>query len=670
MRRGILYSPERGFHHESEATKSPAPPPAAPASGRHFVILQGCEYGCSGGGQRPTQIARALARLGERVTLYSSVEQANRMEDGLRLVGGVTQDLSSEVATAHLATVVVTLPLLFTHARPLIEAGATLAYDMIDNWAGFRVGQDLAHDQTKAERELIAAADVVTVSALTLKERAESLGAKRVVVIPNGGPEDLLPASVPPSDMALGPIRVVYLGSLFGSWLDWELLERVNAESDFALTVIGKREGPWKEHDLHYVGEKPQAEAYRYLASADVGIIPFRGWEICKYVWPIKAADYWAAGLYVVTTPEVQPLFNANIGHWSAYTHGASPDGFCSAIREVAAKRESEPVGREWVRGHSWSARARQFVEVDRALGLRPSSRASTYCERQVRWGEDNMRVGWQAPATCNMQPLCPGCCTETIREGKPPIGCDPEALLQGWFWLEKKYGPLCVSVAMGEPFADAQVIEIIGHLARRNRVEVSTNLLTPVEDLARLPRNDNVGIATSFHPHAWDDVDDFIAKRKAVEATGLRVGWASIYGYPPDLPHLEEWQARMRAEGITCLLQPFSGWWQYKHYPESYTPEEWAIFEHDAQTLYGEHAIDYAHAQGPGKGTPCYTGTRRYCFVSHSSDIWRCYMGDAEPIGNLCRRKLRLVEGPTPCPSEACSCPDMWGLVEPSEGI
>ena len=55
--------------------------------------------------------------------------------------------------------------------------------------------------------------------------------------------------------------------------------------------------------NCHVLGYRSYAELPSYLASADVGLIPYRLTEHTSGIWPLKLVEYLAAGLGVVATP-------------------------------------------------------------------------------------------------------------------------------------------------------------------------------------------------------------------------------------------------------------------------------------------------------------------------------------------------------------------------------
>ena len=460
-----------------------------------------------------------------------------------------------------------------------------------------------------------------------------------------------------PDRMLAGPVRAVYSGYLFGSWLDWRIFERMNDHGRLATTVIGKYISVPAWGRVRFIGEKPYPDAMRYVAAAQVGVVPFKG-ELCRAVDAIKAYDYAAAGNWTVVTPDLE----AHRGR--PFTLVAGPDEFPDACAEAARKRKRP--GPDYVRANAWSARAAQFAAWIGGGERRPESRERTAKRlpaRAVTQAECRLRATWQAPACCNMQPECPYCSNAWERRTKPALPPAFDALVDGLEALAERHGPLYLSVCYGEPTSSRDVIAAIGRLGRRHKVDVSTNLLFPLRAIRDWPRNGNIRLATSFHPHRWLDLAAFIAKRREIEASGIECGIAEIVAYPPYLLLLPGWCEELRAAGIEPHVGPFHGGFEGRAYPDSYTPEEREWVWGQVEACYGECRT--------GEDTSellCRTGAE-YVYIEWSGVVRRCYMPRAQVLGNLADGDVALLPGPTPCAEQQCPCPDMWRYLVPRSG-
>ncbi|HAM58315.1 MAG TPA: hypothetical protein DCQ64_24035 [Candidatus Rokubacteria bacterium] len=647
----IVTYPDRGAVVAARAAiegalASPLAPLRSAAPGVPMCILSGCGWQDTGGAQRPVALARAFAAAGHPVIYCSKLDHGVAVRDGCLVTDRMTMAAAAPALRGAGGVVITTLPDWTPLVQRIQEQGWRVAYDLIDDWDGFVAGGDLGSAALRQERELVAMAELVTCSAPRLVERAQRLGAKRTALIYNGGPEDPFERpECPPCDMLLGSTQAIYSGYLYGSWFDWSILWRLTGRRRLATTVVGRYSRVDALPRVRFVGERSYADAMRYVASADVGLVPFAG-SLCRSVDPIKYYDYLAAGIWTVATPDVKPL----IGRPFVVT--ARPDEWPDAVAS-AARRKARPTADD-VRANAWSARARQMTD---ALGISESGAGAgaeglpperwphaaalaapeAWPERQVSEADARLRVTWEVPATCQMAPACPYCNNAAGRAALPALPENWGGIVAGIEQLGEERGPLYLSVCYGEPTSQPDVIRAIGRLGRRNKVDVSTNLLFRPPDIAEWPRSGNIRLATSFHPHAWGSVGAFVARRREIEAAGIECGVALIVAWPPYAERIPGWRAEMEAAGITVEVLPFWGRWRGKSYPE-------AAGEGEESCL----------------GRPCRAGVD-YLFVAFDGTARRCYLPDAEVLGHAIGAGVRMLDKPQPCVSRICPCPDMW---------
>jgi len=335
----------------------------------------------------------------------------------------------------------------------------------------------------------------------------------------------------------------------------------------------------------------------------------------------------------------------------------------------------------EVIAASGWDRRAVEMAEVlERAVAMAPSPALPVNGEgvgaaarRRLPAGlpeaECRLRVTWEAPASCDMRPPCAYCNNQFGRKGKPGLSAPRGWWIRAFVTLAQRHGPLYLSACYGEPLSDRECIEVLAWVARENKVDISSNILAPVSALGPLPRSGNVAIATSYHPHAWGPpvnvgegdarIAAFLAKRDEIERTGIRCGIASIVAWPPHLPLIEEFRARCEAVGVQAEVLPFWGTHEGREYPGAYSAEQWAVV--------GAGLVPHPSPLPGGEGTwagLCRTG-RDYLFVAWNGVARRCYMPEAQALGNVLRGAVRLLDEATACCSPVCPCPDMWRYRE-----
>ena len=592
-----------------------------------LLLLSGCRWNDTGGAQRPPQLARALARLGHEVAYWPGDA---RVKD----TGGVTlliekHNIPEWAGAGKRGWVLLHYPTLWPLASDLVHDGWRLCYDCLDDWAafvdqGFLRAQDVRH-----EREVWQKAERVCCTTQALVDLAAQEGRGDAVLIPNAGPEAPIPRQDPTA-------TAIFSGYLFGPWLDWSALDALE-RAGVDVEIIGKHGNPPGFRHLRFVGEKPWTAALERMAGAQVGIIPFKGPGVCTAVDPVKWYDYAAAGLWTVATPVMREL------EGRPWTILAEPQDFPDAVREAAARQKTDRPTAEHVRANSWGRRA------ERLLGLLHSPQVMVVAPREVPIPLASMpeekcklRVTWQAPIRCNMHPPCPYCNNHGTRATLPQ---DMPGTAEEWFrgfarLADFGPGPLYLSVCFGEPLADPLVLEVVARLARFTRIDLVTNLVAPMRVLNGIPRNGNVALCTSFHPHAWPSLEAFIEKRRAVERSGLRCGVAQVVDWPPYRNRIPEWGRQCAEAGIAFGVTPFWGEFEGRQYPDAPQPSErW-------------------------KGKLCRAG-KDYCYVTYTGEVRACVM-PSRRLGNLLTGEgVALLKIPAPCESETCSCPDLWRLQE-----
>jgi glycosyltransferase involved in cell wall biosynthesis len=240
-----------------------------------------------------------------------------------------------------------------------------LIYYCVDEFAAFSGVSSSALAET--ERDLLRNADLVIVSADRLL-RSKSPENPRTFLVRHGVDFDHFRRALDsttsiPDEIARLPRPIIgYFGWITQDWIDLELLiglaERFSGGS---LVMLGKismdvsrlRAFP----NVHLLGRKPYESLPAYCKGFDVGIIPFPISEVTLNANPLKAREYLAAGLPVVSTaiPEVEVL------------------GLCSTARdrpdflrqtEQALVEPGPSRGRsEMVRDQSWDAKLADVTE-------------------------------------------------------------------------------------------------------------------------------------------------------------------------------------------------------------------------------------------------------------------------------------------------------------------
>jgi polysaccharide pyruvyl transferase CsaB len=292
----------------------------AAGAGRVVAIFSGTQL-LESEGQRPTQLALALARRGVPVVFVywrwweSEHRPQDRLEEGIvqipidvvtrrpEILAGVCAE-SERIALFEFPH-----PGFFETLSTLGSAGWITVYDVIDDWEEFhRVGQAIWWDE-EMERHLIGACDAVFAINEVLAGRVRQLGGESEVV--GNGLKPGLEAIREPRPLPRGEVTVGYFGYLAGAWFDWELVaEAARRRPSWRFYLIGyggSPEGVELPATVELLGKQPQEDLAAFAANWDVAVIPFKPDRLAAGADPIKTYEYLAMGLPVVVTGVYPP---------------------------------------------------------------------------------------------------------------------------------------------------------------------------------------------------------------------------------------------------------------------------------------------------------------------------------------------------------------------------
>jgi len=242
----------------------------------------------------------------------------------------------------------------------------TLIYYCVDEYTAFSG----VHTATlvELEQQLLRRADLVIVSAANLVEPRRQINPQTFLVRHGVDYEHfrtaLAPATQIPSGLAGLPRPILgYFGLIARDWVDLELLIHVARRFPQAsLVMLGNITMDVSRlaalPNVHLLGRQPYASLPAYARGFDVGLIPFPINPVTLHSNPLKAREYLAAGLPVVSTaiPEVQVLGQCRIAHdadsFVREIHAALRAPGPDAARSAAIRHESWDARLDEVRAH------------------------------------------------------------------------------------------------------------------------------------------------------------------------------------------------------------------------------------------------------------------------------------------------------------------------------
>lgn len=345
------------------------------------------------GNRAPRASGRDLARIGRRLAKVTA--GVREVEPNLfvlspfalpvygsRLAQAANATLLSAQVRLAMARLGMERPVVISYlpaAAPVVDRlGASLVvYHCVDEFSEFKgAGNAIA----TLERQLVARSDLVVCASQPLLEAKRPLHPS-VHLLRHGVDHRHFAQSVRP-ELAVHPLvrdlpkPVLAFVGLIAEWVDQELLAAV--ADHFAhgtLLVVGHANVEAKvlsrRKNVVFTGRRPYTELPSILRGVDVSLVAFRENELARNSNPLKAREYLAAGLPVVSTPipEIERLGLCHIA--------SGPRDFIAAIEgALAAGAGPSELRSAAIRHESWESRWTELEALIRE-SLRPSARSA-----------------------------------------------------------------------------------------------------------------------------------------------------------------------------------------------------------------------------------------------------------------------------------------------------
>lgn len=302
----------------------------------NIFIVASIPYYDIGAGQRCSQLAKTFNKMGYNVNyLYAYKSSENTkfsiempMSSHIFIDDKIIDNIKDKVHENDLFIFESPCKRFSKVLDYAINSKCNIVYESIDNWET-SLGNGI-YDEDMLYR-LLANARVVVGTAKYLVEQLNGylkkykIKNKKVLYLPNAVDEELfcgLREMVKPKDLVVGKKTLLYYGSLWGSWFDWDLLNNLAKNNpEYSINLIGdysrvldKDECP---DNIHFLGLKKQYELPAYLKYVDFSFIPFKTGEISDYVSPLKVFEYISMYTCVISTylPDISNYPNCYFGN-------------------------------------------------------------------------------------------------------------------------------------------------------------------------------------------------------------------------------------------------------------------------------------------------------------------------------------------------------------------
>ena len=250
-----------------------------------------------------------------------------------------------------------------------------IIYHCVDEYTAFSgvASEALA----EIEADLLRRADAVFVSSDRLLQSKSKINPRTFLVRHGVDFEHfrkaLDPETIVPEAIAHLPRPILgYYGLIAQDWVDLDLLIQLARSFPRAsIVMLGKitmdvsrlRSLP----NVQLLGRQSYADLPAFSKGFDVALIPFPISEVTLNANPLKAREYLASGLPVISTaiPEVEVLGLCRIGN--------NPDQFVQQVEAALVHPGPDPVRSEKVRDQGWSARLDEIRTHLGSLGSRTS---------------------------------------------------------------------------------------------------------------------------------------------------------------------------------------------------------------------------------------------------------------------------------------------------------
>lgn len=324
-----------------------------------------------GGGQRAAQIARVLATAGFRVVYVYAFKrydfELQRHVDSVvnvpRLTHVFLDDITPDRFLADIrapATAIFEAPV--DRMLPWLSAckalGFRTVFELIDAWDTSLGGSWF---KSKIYQQFIDDSDLVVGTAKVLVEELKRRGRPDAIYLPNAANDAIFDhyRSWPrPSEYDENRPVLLYFGSLYGEWFDWECIRSAAlAAPDYDVILIGEYSGEIDmPSNVRILGPRLIDELPGYLQHCTAALLPFAPGKISDAVSPIKIFEYLAMGKKVIATrmPEIVGYPNCFIAE--------NPKQFGDLCAEISNLDVSPPE--EFIIRNTWASRAATLLDI------------------------------------------------------------------------------------------------------------------------------------------------------------------------------------------------------------------------------------------------------------------------------------------------------------------
>lgn len=255
----------------------------------------------------------------------------------------------------------------------LKKRGVPIVFDYIDLIHKFRTNPLERFASRAAVIHALRSSDFVIATAFKLYEDAKRHN-RSVQLIPNGVDFGKI-RKAKPTPRAKGKVKTPSVGFVggFGNWVDFDsVLSAARKLSQVNFYFMGdgvqrkKLEQASRELENVFVSSQfvPQPQAFEWMASVDVCLVPFKKNELTDAVCPIKLFEYWAFKKPVVAsrTFEVERIARNSV----LYASNAREyeNAFLKLSSSPSLRKTLGARGFKISKDYDWAKLSKSFVSV------------------------------------------------------------------------------------------------------------------------------------------------------------------------------------------------------------------------------------------------------------------------------------------------------------------
>ncbi len=257
------------------------------------------------------------------------------------------------------------------------ENGFKIIYEYVDDIDEKLCGKNIYKELLNRHNKLIQdEKTLITCTADKLYKEAikNSISDKNISLITNGVDYNFFKNDSLPIPNDLKKIKkeykyvIGYYGAL-ASWFDYELIEKLSKNKNYAIVLIGadydftlEKSNVLKNKNVFYLGRKKYEELPAYGKNFDVCTIPFVINDITLSTSPVKVFEYMALEKPIVTTdlPECRKYESVII----AKNHEEFIDKIEFACNKLLLNEEYKEVLRKEAKENDWSIKGKELVNL------------------------------------------------------------------------------------------------------------------------------------------------------------------------------------------------------------------------------------------------------------------------------------------------------------------